>query len=78
MNPLDYKSSNCVFNSFNSADAILYGGIEIDEVLGTKSIENSISRTSGNPVSPWERHRCTHKQSVGTQSKVGQSHWRTN
>src|SRR5262249_54820882 len=48
MNPLSNKSCNCFLSSLNSTRVILYSGIEIKAVLDTKSIQNSISLSSGN------------------------------
>src|SRR5688572_8995791 len=49
MKPFSSKSFNCSFNSFNSAGAIRYGGIEIGWVSGRRSIPNSISLSGGIP-----------------------------
>ena len=49
--PFSSKSFNCSFNSFNSAGAILYGGIDIGVVPGNTSMEKSISRSGGKPGS---------------------------
>ena len=49
MKPLLTNSSKCAFNSFISADAILYVGMDICSVLGTCSITNSIALSEGKP-----------------------------
>ena len=49
MNPFSNNSSICFLNSANSAGAMRYGGIEIGEVPGIKSIQNSISLSGGRP-----------------------------
>lgn len=43
------NSSNRVFSSFNSARAILYGGLDIGIVPGTSSLQKSISLFGGIP-----------------------------
>ena len=47
--PLLNNSSICTFNSFSSAGAIRYDGIEMGSVPGASSISNSISPSGGNP-----------------------------
>jgi hypothetical protein len=49
MKSLANNSSNCTFNSFNSAGAIRYGAFEIGVVPGNNSIPNSTSLPGGNP-----------------------------
>ena len=49
MKPLLSNSSNCVFNSFNYAGAILYGGMDIGSVPGINSITNSTALSGVKP-----------------------------
>ena len=49
MKPLLSNSSNCAFNSFNSAGTILYGGMDIGYVPGISSITNLIALSGGKP-----------------------------
>ena len=69
MKPLSTRSYNCVFNSFNSVGAILYGGIKMGVDLGNRSIPNFNSQSGGNPskssINTFE-NSCT----IGTLSKV--------
>jgi hypothetical protein len=49
MNPLACSSANCFLSSTNSFTDILYGLLEIGGVLGSNSIRNSMSQSSGIP-----------------------------
>ena len=47
--PLSRRSAGYSFNFFNSAEAILYGEIEIGQVSGNTSMPKSISLSGGIP-----------------------------
>jgi hypothetical protein len=49
MNPLACSLDICFLSSTNSFTGILYGLIEIGGVLGSNSLRNSMSRSSGIP-----------------------------
>nr|WMB96864.1 hypothetical protein [Solanum melongena]WMB97137.1 hypothetical protein [Solanum aethiopicum] len=71
-NPFSNKSLSCSFNTFNSARAILYGGIEIGWVSGRTSIPKSISLSGGTPGRS-SGNTLGNSFTIGTDSREGGS-----
>ena len=68
INPLSTKSCSWVFNSFSSAGAILYGGIEMGVEPDNNSILNSNSQ-SGGKLDKSSRNSSRNSCTIGTLSK---------
>ena len=68
-NPLSTKSWSWVFNSFSSASAMLYGGIETGVELGNSSILNYNSLSGGKPEKSLG-NTLVNSHTTGTLSKV--------
>ena len=69
MKPLSTRSCSCVFNSFNSVGAIIYGGIEMKANLGNKLIPNFDSLSGGN-CDKYSRNTSENSHMISTLSKV--------